>query len=163
MLLLLLLNINIINSNLKLTILLYIKMATLFTITKIMGVYGKGKNRAVLEVDEMACLFGADLWDMVKGYGGLRGASPTAALIKAYIKESEFDEYWHGTLWRHRVKRSDDWELEMSGYGEDKYDATSALELMISLEYNMKNECCGHKCIIDGMQRRLKALCAYIL
>lgn len=60
-------------------------MATLFTITKSLGFYGSGKNREELEVDETACLFGIDLWDIVKGYAGIRGVSKTAALLKQVL------------------------------------------------------------------------------
>lgn len=60
-------------------------MATLFTITKSLGYYGSGKNREELEVDETACLFGTDLWDIVKGYAGIRGVSKTAALVKQVL------------------------------------------------------------------------------
>jgi hypothetical protein len=60
-------------------------MATLFTITKSLGYYGSGKNREELEIDETACLFGTDLWDIVKGYAGIRGVSKTAALIKPLL------------------------------------------------------------------------------
>jgi redox-regulated HSP33 family molecular chaperone len=38
-----------------------------------------------LEVDETACLFGIDLWDIVKGYAGIRGVSKTAALLKQVL------------------------------------------------------------------------------
>jgi hypothetical protein len=60
-------------------------MATLFTITKSLGYYGSGKNREELEIDETACLFGTDLWDIVKGYAGIRGVSKTAGLLKQVL------------------------------------------------------------------------------
>lgn len=67
-------------------------MATLFTITKSLGYYGSGKNREELEIDETACLFGTDLWDIVKAYAGIRGVSKTAALMKQVLTPAKVAE-----------------------------------------------------------------------
>jgi hypothetical protein len=65
-------------------------MATKITTYTSMGIFGKGKNRVEIELEETNYLFRPELWDIIKSYVGVKGISKTAAIMKEYIYESPF-------------------------------------------------------------------------